>query len=123
MKEHRIIIQGELTDLNTYIKALNGSRWSGNTIKHDETLRVEIEARMAKIGAIEHYPVRVAYQWYLKDRRKDLDNVSFAKKFINDGLVAAKVLKDDSQKYIAGFSDEFFIDKENPRVEVTIKTE
>ena len=44
----------------------------------------------------------------------------FGKKFINDGLVKAGVLKDDSRKYIDGFTEQFLIDKDSPRVEVSI---
>jgi len=115
-----IIIQGELTDLNSYIKALNSSRWGGNSIKQVETNRVYQECKDQKIKPITEYPVKINYKWFCKDNRKDTDNVAFAKKFINDGLVLAEVIEDDSRKYVAGFSDEFYIDKNNPRVEITI---
>jgi len=32
----------------------------------------------------------------------------------------AGILPDDSRKYVKGFSDNFFIDKEFPRVEIEI---
>lgn len=115
-------IKGELTDLNTYIKALNGNRWSGNEIKQTETNRVSYEAKLARLPSVEKYPVKITYRWYSPDQRKDVDNVAFSKKFINDGLVAAGVLENDSRKYIAGFADEFYIDKANPRVEIEIRT-
>jgi len=115
-----LVIQGELTDLNTYIKALNSSRWSGNSIKQSETNRVYLEAKRQKIAPIDEYPVQVKFTWFLKDRKKDIDNVSFSKKFCMDGLVLAGVLENDSQKFVAGFQDIFHIDKENPRVEIEI---
>ena len=120
MKSTTLTIQGELTDLNAYIKALNNSRWGGNSIKQIETDRVCKEAHKAKVMPVTKYPVTIAYSWYCKDMRKDTDNVAFAKKFINDGLVSAKVIENDSRKFVAGFSDSFFTDKYNPRVEVTI---
>lgn len=113
-------ILGELTDLNTYIKALNSSRWGGNSIKQIETNRVCREAQKAKVQKVELYPVRILYKWYCPDNRKDTDNVAFAKKFINDGLVSAGVLENDSRKFVSGFGDEFYIDKKQPRVEVLI---
>jgi len=116
----KLTIKGELTDLNTYIKALNGNRWSGNSIKQSETERVAYEARIARLQPVAKYPVRIAYKWYCKDQRKDTDNVAFAKKFVNDGLVIAGVLENDSRKFVCGFSDEFFIDKSYPRVEIEI---
>jgi hypothetical protein len=117
-----LTIKGELTDLNTYIKALNGNRWSGNDIKQVETERVAYEARLARLKPVEKYPVKITYRWYSPDQRKDTDNVAFAKKFINDGLVVAGILENDSRKFISGFADEFYIDKSNPHVVVEIET-
>lgn len=113
-----LTIQGELTDLNSYIKAINGHYLAGNNVKQTQTLRVYWEARKQKIQTLDSYPIKIIYTWYCKNERKDIDNVAFAKKFINDGLVMAKVLKDDSRKYVNAFEDRFFIDKTNPRVEV-----
>ena len=117
-----LTIKGELTDLNTYIKALNGNRWSGNEIKQTETDRVAYEARIARLQPAQAYPVKITYRWYSPDQRKDVDNVAFSKKFINDGLVSAGILENDSRKFIAGFADEFYIHKKNPRVEIEIKS-
>lgn len=62
------------------------------------------------------------YRWYEKDRRRDLDNVSsFGRKVIQDALVQTHVLKNDGWKEITGFSDEFFVDADNPRIEVEIE--
>jgi hypothetical protein len=115
-------IKGELTDLNAYIKALNSSRFTGNNIKQTETHRVAVEARLARLEAVKSYPVHITYHWYSKDNRMDTDNVAFAKKFINDGLVEAGILDNDGRKQVASFSDRFYIDKLNPRVEVEIYT-
>lgn len=115
-------IKGELTDLNAYIKGLNNNRFTGNNIKQYETHRVAVEARLARIGPVQNYPVHLIYHWYSKNNRMDVDNVAFAKKFINDGLVEAGVLEKDGRKQVAGFSDKFYIDKLNPRVVVEIYT-
>lgn len=122
MENQTLTIHGELTDLNAYIKALNSSRWSGNTIKQVETDRVCKEAKKQKIMKVDaaKYPLIIKYTWFCKDMRKDTDNVAFAKKFINDGLVAAGVIENDSRKFVQGFIDCFEIDKTNPRVEVKI---
>lgn len=117
----KIVITGQLTDLNSYIKALNGSRWAGNAIKRSETEKVAWTAKVARIEPVAGYPVQITYRWYSVDKRKDLDNIAFSKKFINDGLVEAGVLEGDSRRFISGFKDEFFIDKDNPRVEIFIE--
>lgn len=117
-----IIIKGELADLNTYIAADKNNRYSGGRVKKSETSRVCREVRVQKVPPVPkaHYPVSLLFRWYSKDNRKDIDNVAFAKKFILDGLVLARVLENDSRKFVNGFTDEFFIDKSNPRVEIEI---
>ena len=74
----------------------------------------------SKTQRVKDYPVHITYEWYSPDQRKDLDNVAFAKKSINDGLVAAGVLDGDGRRHISGFTDRFFIDRERSRIEVTI---
>ena len=40
---------------------------------------------------------------------------------IQDALVQAHTLQNDGWKEITGFSDEFFVDAHNPRIEVEIE--
>lgn len=117
----KLIIQGELTDLNTYIGAMNRNRYAGNSIKRDETQRVTQECMVCKLDACLD-PVVLHFTWYMKNKRKDLDNIAFAKKFVLDGMVEAGILYDDSFKWVKGFTDSFVVDKDNPRVEVEIET-
>ena len=66
-------------------------------------------------------PVYMTYRWYEPNRKRDLDNISsFGRKVIQDALVESGVLADDGWKHIKGFSDEFYVDPCNPRIEVTI---
>ncbi len=111
-----IVIPGDLVDLNTYINAERTNRYVAAGLKRSQTEIVAYYARHKK--PVPSYPVRVVYRWYMRDSRKDIDNVAFAKKFINDGLVEVGVLKGDSQRFVSAFRDEFYIDKENPRIEV-----
>jgi hypothetical protein len=73
-----------------------------------------------KIGPINE-KVKIIITWYCKNEKKDPDNISFAKKFICDGLVSAGVLENDGWKQIQGFEDIFIVDKINPRVEIELK--
>ena len=67
-------------------------------------------------------PVFMEYRWYERNKRRDLDNISsFGRKVIQDSLVYAHVLKNDGWKEIKGFSDTFFLDADNPRIEVFIR--
>lgn len=117
----KLIIPGELTDLNNFINSLKRNRWAGQKIKTDETNRVAWLTKAQRLSPVEKYPVKITYKWYMKDKRKDLDNTCFAKKFINDGLVVGGIIENDGQKQVSGFIDEFFIDKYNPRIEVEIE--
>lgn len=66
------------------------------------------------------YPCRITFVWHLKNKRKDLDNVAFAKKFILDGLVKAGTLKNDNLNNVIEFRDKVEFDKKE-YVEVIIE--
>lgn len=114
----RLTIPGELVDLNTYINAERSNRYAGAKIKSEMTDYVTLLAKGLKTEI--RAPVRITYRWYCKNKRKDKSNIAFAKKFIEDGLVVAGVLKNDGWNDIEGFNDRFYIDKANPRIEVDI---
>lgn len=63
-------------------------------------------------------PVFIHFHWVEKTSKRDLDNIAFAKKFILDALVENGKLKDDSQKYVRGFTDTFEKGKEYQAVVV-----
>ena len=46
---------------------------------------------------------------------------SFGRKVIQDALVKCGVLKDDGWDYVIGFTDQFFCDRNEPRIEVLIE--
>lgn len=115
----KIILQGEYTDFNTYSTAERTNRHKAAEIKKDETERVWAECLYQKAQEVTQYPVRVHFNWYCRNMKIDPDNIAAAKKFILDGLQTAGVMENDGWKQIRGFTDDFHIDKENPRVEVT----
>ena len=117
-----LIIHGRLDNLNQYIRALDANRHEGAELKKKNQNKVlcEIYEQLGRLRIRK--PVRMTYRWYEKNRRRDLDNVSsFGRKVIQDALVQAHVLQNDGWKEIVGFSDEFYIDAHNPRIEVEIE--
>lgn len=52
-------------------------------------------------------PIKIHFHWVEENKRRDLDNVCFAKKFILDSMVKAGKLKDDNRNYVKGFNDTF----------------
>lgn len=65
--------------------------------------------------------IGLCFRWFEKNRQRDKDNIAFAKKFILDALQTAKILVNDGWSQIRYFHDEFEVDKDNPRVEITIE--
>lgn len=112
-------IKGSLTDLNTYIRAERSNMYMSSKIKKEDTAtvyRAALECKIPKIKTSAYF----AFRWYCKNKKKDKDNIAFAKKYIFDGLIMAKVLSNDGWKQIEGWSDDFYIDEQNPRIEVDI---
>ena len=62
----------------------------------------------------------MVFAWYCKNKKVDPDNISFAKKFILDGFQDAKLIENDGFKQICCFQDIFHVDKDNPRVEISL---
>lgn len=88
--------------------------------RNEALVKLAIKQQMRGIRIEE--PVFMEYRWYEKNRRRDLDNISsFGRKVIQDALVQMHVLQNEGWKEIEGFSDEFFVDAENPRIEVLIR--
>jgi len=112
-----MIIPGRLPGLNEYTRENRRNRYAGAKMKYDTEQLISLYIPK---WAQYNVPVRLEFYWYEPDTRRDCDNISFAKKFILDSLVASGVLKNDNQKCVKGFSDQFYVDKENPRVVVEI---
>lgn len=51
--------------------------------------------------------IKIHFLWIEENKKRDLDNVCFAKKFILDSLVKAGKLKDDNRNCVVGFTDNF----------------
>ena len=98
-----------------------------HTMKQYETKK-EHDTRVdfcAKAAGVKPMRRRIRYHvtWVEENRKRDLDNVAFGKKFIQDGLVKAGILHNDTHHEIAGFSDSFEYDPKNPRIIVILEEE
>ena len=114
----KFIIDGRLPSLNDYCKAERSGYHAANTMKHRCQALIAAHIKRSKIKPIK-CPIRILYRFYEPNKRRDKDNIAgVAHKFIQDALVQCGIIKDDGWDYVVGFSDEFFIDKEKPRIEV-----
>ena len=118
--EQKLIIKGRLDGLNEIILANRTNIYKGAKVKKDNETIVIYYAKSQKIKPVTNYPLKVVINWYEKDKRRDWDNVMSAKKFIFDGLIKAKILKGDGQKYINQIEEHQHIDKEFPRIEIEL---
>ena len=100
-----LFIPYRFPSLNEYIAAMNRNRFIGNKMKQDCTHFVHQTARYAKLGHFTK-PITIAINYWEPNSRRDPDNITFAKKFILDGLKEAGVITDDSQKWIRGIDFE-----------------
>lgn len=114
-----MVIEGRFPSLNDYVDAERLNRYRGAAMKRTQTERVQA-ATIAQGLPRFAGPVAVRFLWVEPNRRRDLDNVALAKKFVLDGLVAAGVLEGDGQRHVVALQDCFEVDPANPRVMVEV---
>ena len=119
--EYKLIIENRLPSLNEYQYACRSHFSKGAQLKKQWIMIVSAYINQQLRGVKINNKVIIEYKWYEPNRKRDLDNITgFGKKVIQDALVENEVLKNDGWEHILGFTDTFYIDKENPRVEITI---
>ena len=114
-------IDGTLANLNDYTKACRTNRFLGAEMKKKMESIVTAHIFQQLQGVKFDKPVVLSFRWYEPNKRRDLDNIAFGKKFVLDALVKNGVLVDDGWEWVQGFTDEFFVDRDHPRVEVDIE--
>lgn len=117
----KIVIPGILPDLNAEIFNVKKHRNEYYKTKKKFTNIVMLVA-MSQCKKVQlDCQIAIKLIWFCKNKRKDPDNVAFGQKYILDGLVAAKIIRDDNWDTLkGGILHLFDIDKEKPRVEVYI---
>lgn len=125
--EYKFIIPGKLPGLNDYLKAersFSKKHSCGNDMKQQCQMLISNAIRTQLKRLAIKVPVSIEYRFYEPNRKRDLDNIAgVAHKYIQDSLVKCGVLENDGWQNITGFSDKFYVDKHNPRIEVTINTD
>lgn len=116
----RFVIQDALCTLNEYTRVSRGNMQASARLKREQERRIGWAIKQYLKNWRTQKPVYIVFTWIEKNKRKDKDNVAFAKKFILDALVKCRIIPDDGWDNIAGFDDRFAVDKENPRVVVDI---
>ena len=100
----RVEINMKLPSLNEYINICRENRYKAAKFK--QNLEDDIALFINRLPRFER-PVAIHFHWVEGNKRRDLDNIAFAKKFILDALVKCGKLKDDNRKCVSAFTDTF----------------
>lgn len=120
----KLVIPGRLHGLNDLISAERRNKYAGAKMKKEDMNLVLWAAKGCLRGWKAKGRVRMHYTWYEPNQKRDMDNVSsYGRKIIQDALVSGGYLENDGWRNIAGFSDDFAVDKKLPRIEVQIEEE
>lgn len=99
-----IEIPMKLPSLNDYIRVSRGNKYASAKMKSD--IEEQIGFYIKDMPRFKE-PIFVHFHWVEANKRRDLDNVAFAKKFILDAMVKFGKLADDNRKCVTGFTDTF----------------
>ena len=118
---NKIVIKGPLPSLNEYTDDNRTHFHKGAKVKKNATriCQVYIQQAINKGLKLPKLPMDIKFTWYVKNRRKDKDNIAFAKEFVLDGMIASKLIENDGWAQIGEFRDAFEVDK-NERVEIEL---
>ena len=102
MKKYEINMK--LPSLNEYIRACRSNKYVGAKFKR----QVEEDISWFLLNMPKYdKPIKIHFHWVEGNKRRDLDNICFAKKFILDTMVKLGKLKDDNRRYVYAFTDTF----------------
>lgn len=89
---------------NDYVNMCRRNRYQSAKYKKD--IEDEVGLYIGDLPRFEK-PVKIHFHWIEANKRRDLDNICFAKKFILDALVKFGKLRDDNRKCVTAFTDTF----------------
>lgn len=107
---YEFYIPFKLDGLNKLINVNRTNRYAA--AEHKKKIQTMIRPYLSDVPHIT-LPVEIDFLWIEPNRRRDLDNIFSAKKFILDALTKYGVLENDTQKYVIGLHDDYVINKNN----------
>lgn len=105
----KVEIPLKLPSLNEYINECRGNRFKANAYK--KSIQDQIGWNLIRVQKFKN-PVWLHFHWIEANRKRDLDNIASAKKFILDEMVEMGILQGDGWRYIRGFDDTFEVGDE-----------
>lgn len=120
--QYKFTIDGRLDGQNDFITANRTNPYKGNAMKRNNQQIVMWAIRQQLKRLKIEKPIHIHYKFIEKNKMRDKDNIaSFAMKVIQDALVQVEVIKNDGWKEVESFSCSFGVDKNNPRIEITLE--
>lgn len=104
-----IIIDMKLPSLNDYIQISRTNKYKSASFK--KNIEKDLKWFLIKMKKYNK-PIRIHFHWVEGNKKRDYDNIAFAKKFILDTMVKMGKIKDDNRNCVVGFTDTFSYDKD-----------
>lgn len=98
----RLEIPYKFPSFNEFIRECRRNRYAGGKFK--KKVEDDIAYFINKLPEFQK-PIKIHFVWIEENKRRDIDNVFYAKKFILDAMQKCGKLKNDNRKYVTGFSD------------------
>ena len=93
----------KLPSLNEYIRACRTNHYMAAKFKRD--VEESLEPYIRELPVFRK--VKIHFHWIENNKRRDLDNICAAKKFILDAMVKYERLSNDNRKCVVSFADTF----------------
>lgn len=100
----RIEIPMKLPSLNEYVNSCRANRYKASTMK--KYVENDIAYFINKLPKFDK-PIKINFTWVEANKKRDLDNICFAKKFILDAMQKCGKLENDNRRWVTGFTDNF----------------
>ena len=107
-------VHQRLPGLNEYTNANRRNRFAGARLKRDTENAICWAIKRALLTGDcrkASGPVHIRFTWYEATRRRDIDNIASAKKFVLDAMQRMQIIEGDGQRYVSGVEDTIIINK------------
>lgn len=117
---YKLVYDLELPSTNEIINQNRSNRYAAASQKKKYTKLIAYLTKEQMKEKIKN-KVDVTCNWFVKNKRKDKDNISGGIKFILDGLQEAGIIDNDGWDQIGDIHHYFYVDKNSPRVELRLE--
>lgn len=115
MSDNYFVIDAQLPSLNEYQNACRSNPIVGAKFKEDTEsviLWALLQAKQSRTAhRVKEYPEQIKITWHEKDKRRDVDNIKSAAKFILDAMTKSGLIKDDGRRFVSQIYDYVVDDK------------